>query len=111
LRRLVALATIVAAIAFVILAFSVLSGRVSSPVWRAFVAVILFAFLARIGVGYFRQATRPVAEPEPAEEVPKEVSLTYICEVCGLELAVLKVAKEKAPKHCGEEMKLVVETR
>ena len=108
LRRLVALATIVAALAFVVLAFSVLSGRVSSPVWRALVAVVLFVFLARIGVGYFKEATRPAAEVEPAIEVSEEVSLSYVCEVCGLELAVVKTSKVKAPKHCGEEMKLVV---
>jgi hypothetical protein len=33
--------------------------------------------------------------------------LAYVCDMCGLELAVLKVAKERAPKHCGETMTLV----
>ncbi len=91
-----------------VLAFSVLSGRVSSPIWRALVAVVLFAFIARIGVGYFKEATRPAAEIEPAEEVPEEVSLSYVCEVCGLDLAVVRASKGKPPKHCGEEMKLIV---
>jgi hypothetical protein len=27
--------------------------------------------------------------------------------MCGLELAVVAVAKERAPKHCGEAMVLV----
>jgi hypothetical protein len=27
--------------------------------------------------------------------------------MCGLELAVVAVAKERAPKHCGESMVLV----
>jgi hypothetical protein len=71
------------------------------------VAVVIFALLARIGIGYFREATRPAADVEPTEEVPEEVSLSYVCEICGLELAVVRASKGKAPKHCGEEMKLV----
>lgn len=50
-----------------------------------------------------------MTEDAPPEDVPETISLSYVCEMCGLELAVVKVAKEKAPKHCGEEMKLVVE--
>ncbi len=73
------------------------------------VAAVLFLFFARLGIGYFKEATRPVTEDAPAEDVPEAISLSYVCEMCGLELAVVKVAKEKAPKHCGEEMKLVVE--
>lgn len=71
-------------------------------------AVVLFVFFARIGVGYFKEATRPASEVEPALEVSEDMSLSYVCEVCGLELAVVKTSKVKAPKHCGEEMKLVV---
>ncbi|MBW3588102.1 MAG: hypothetical protein KY429_01620 [Actinobacteria bacterium] len=72
-------------------------------------AAVLFTFFARLGVGYFKEATRPVVQDEPAEDVPTSISLTYVCDMCGLELAVVKVAKEKGPKHCGEEMRLVVE--
>jgi hypothetical protein len=32
--------------------------------------------------------------------------LADLCEMCGLELAVVKVSKDRAPRHCGEAMTL-----
>jgi hypothetical protein len=83
------------------------SGALGSFVLRVIVGLVLFLVVASLGVGYFRQ----VANPPPPEPVPTEVHpglrLVYVCEMCGLELAVLKVARDKAPKHCGETMLLV----
>jgi hypothetical protein len=53
--------------------------------WRIAVAGLMGLGIAKIGIGYF----------------------SYLCEMCGLELAVVAVAKERAPKHCGESMVLV----
>jgi hypothetical protein len=63
--------------------------------------------VASLGIGYFRQVGNPPPpDPEPLAVHPG-LRLAYVCDMCGLELAVLKVAKERAPKHCGETMTLV----
>lgn len=65
--------------------------------------VVVFVW---VGIGYFRQITTPPPpDPEPVAVDPG-LRLSYVCEMCGLELAVVKAAKERAPKHCGEEMVL-----
>ena len=83
------------------------SGALGSFVLRVVVGLVLFLVVASLGIGYFRQ----VANPPPPDPVPIEVHpglrLAYVCEMCGLELAVLKVARDRAPKHCGETMLLV----
>ncbi len=84
-----------------------LSGVLGSPILRVLFGAVLFVIVASLGVGYFRQ----VANPPPPDPVPTAVHpglrLAYVCDMCGLELAVLKVAKDRAPKHCGETMTLV----
>ena len=66
--------------------------------------------VASLGIGYFRQlANPPPPDPEPVEVHPG-LRLAYVCEMCGLELAILKVARDKAPKHCGEEMEATLAT-
>ena len=93
----------------IILGLSYLSATVSSTLVRFIVAIAGGIFIARFLWGYFRQATQPLPpDPEP-EAVPREIVLTYVCSVCGLELEVRTLAKDKAPKHCGEDMKLYVE--
>lgn len=84
-----------------------LSGVLGSPILRVLVGAVLFLIVASLGIGYFRQ----VANPPPPDPTPLPVHpglrLAYVCGMCGLELAVLKVAKDRAPKHCGEPMQLV----
>jgi hypothetical protein len=83
-----------------------LSGA-ARGLWRVLVAAAIGVGIAAFGIGFFRQfANAPPAEEFPSE-VPAEFGLVYVCEVCGLELSVIKVAKEGAPKHCGEEMTLI----
>jgi hypothetical protein len=84
-----------------------LSGVMGSPILRVLFGAVLFVIVASLGVGYFRQvANPPPPDPEPLA-VSQALRLAYVCEMCGLELAVVKVAKERAPKHCGETMLLV----
>ena len=97
-------------VALLMVALSVvwfLSLALDSFVLRVIVGLILAAGAAGLGVNYFRQ----VGNPPPPDPVPTEVHpglrLAYVCDMCGLELAVLKVAKDRAPKHCGEAMLLV----
>jgi hypothetical protein len=84
-----------------------ISGALSSFVLRVIVGLVLAGGSAALGINYFRQ----VGHPPPPDPIPTAVHpglrLAYVCEMCGLELAVLKVAKDRAPKHCGEAMELV----
>ncbi|HEU4867291.1 MAG TPA: hypothetical protein VFV09_06130 [Actinomycetota bacterium] len=75
--------------------------------WRIAVAGLMGLAIAKIGIGYFAYLTNPPPpDPEPMRVDP-QLRLSYVCEMCGLELAVVAVAKERAPKHCGEAMVLV----
>jgi hypothetical protein len=82
------------------------AGRISGTGRILFAAAMAIA-IAVFGIGYFRQLTHP-PPPDPAPmEVDPRLRLAYVCEMCGLELAVVMAAKEKPPKHCGEPMVLV----
>lgn len=84
-----------------------LSSLLGSHFLRIVVGFALALGALSLGVTYFRQ----VANPPPPDPVPTEVHarlrLAYLCEMCGLELAVVKVAKDRPPKHCGEAMALI----
>lgn len=83
-----------------------LSGTLTSFTLRVIVGGVLALISASIGISYFRQVGNPPPpDPEPTVVSPG-LRLAYVCEMCGLELAVLKVAKERAPRHCGEAMLL-----
>lgn len=83
-----------------------LGATISGTFWRAVIAIAMGLGIATFGIGYFRAAgsSQPAEEPQ---DVPPEYRLAYICEMCGLELWVVRVAKDKPPRHCGEEMVLV----
>lgn len=70
-------------------------------------AVVMFLVIAWFGIGYFRQLGNPPPPDSPPDDVDPELRLAYVCDMCGLELAVVKASKESAPKHCGEAMVLV----
>ncbi|HYN99080.1 MAG TPA: hypothetical protein VEU28_05350 [Actinomycetota bacterium] len=75
--------------------------------WRIAVAGLMGLGIAKLGIGYFTYLTNPPPpDPEPMKVDP-QLRLSYVCEMCGLELAVVAVAKERPPKHCGEAMTLV----
>ena len=83
-----------------------LSASVTGSFWRFLIAAAMGIGIAIFGIGFFRQMAAAPAEP-PVETVPPEYRLAYVCDVCGMELSVIKVAREKPPKHCSEEMTLV----
>ena len=78
-----------------------------SGVARAAVAALMGLGIASFGIGYFRFLTNPPPPDVEPVKVDPRLRLAYVCEMCGLELAVVAVAKEKAPKHCGEQMVLL----
>lgn len=74
---------------------------------RFLIAAALGVAIAIGGIGFFRQFANPPPPEPPPSDVPPEYGLVYVCDICGLELSVLKAAKEIAPKHCGEAMALL----
>jgi hypothetical protein len=80
-------------------------GRVSG-IARALVAGLMGVGIAAFGIGYFRFLTNPPPPDLEPVKVDPRLRLAYVCEMCGLELAVVKVSKDRAPRHCGEAMTL-----
>ncbi|MGI8425258.1 MAG: hypothetical protein ACR2FO_00945 [Actinomycetota bacterium] len=74
---------------------------------RPIVAMLMSIGIAWFGIGYFKQMGNPPPPDLEPMAVDPALRLAYICEMCGLELAVVMAAKEKAPKHCGEAMILI----
>lgn len=74
---------------------------------RVLVAIAIGLGVLWFGVGYFRQLGNPPPPDTEPVSVDPGLQLAYQCEMCGLELALLKAGKEKAPSHCGEKMVLV----
>ena len=74
---------------------------------RAVFAVAMFTAIALVGGRFVRQMVVSMPEPEAADV--SGYGLKYICDICGLELRVEKAAKESAPRHCTEPMRLVRE--
>ncbi|MGH2705768.1 MAG: hypothetical protein ACRDJ4_11930 [Actinomycetota bacterium] len=106
LRILIALA-VVGLFVLALIVVSYVAASTRSVILRLVIGSALSIAIAWIGIGYFRQLQHPPPpDPQPAEVHPS-LRLAYVCEMCGLEVALLRVAKEKAPKHCGEEMVLV----
>lgn len=99
----VALLAVLAGVAWLLW---VLTGKFTG-LGRVFVAVVMFAVIAWFGIGYFRQLGNSLPPDLPPDDVDPELGLAYVCDMCGLELAVVKASKESAPKHCGEAMVLV----
>jgi hypothetical protein len=72
---------------------------------RAAIGVLIFLGLATFGI---RQVRSMVSiPPEPDVTDVSEYGLKYVCEMCGLELKVEVAAKDRAPTHCMEPMKLI----
>lgn len=69
----------------------------------------MFAVILGVGVWMVRILARPVP-PEPAQEELIEVKVDYRCTVCGMRLTVTRMQgdEEKPPRHCREEMDLIL---
>jgi hypothetical protein len=91
---------------FLLVALWFLVGAVSSRLIRLAVAATMSLGIAWLGIGYFSQLGNPPPPDAPPTDVHPGLRLAYLCEMCGLELAVVKVSKDRAPRHCGEPMTL-----
>ena len=72
---------------------------------RAVIAVAMFAILFSFGLRQLRGIANSPPDPETADV--SEYGLKYVCSMCGLELRVEIAARDKAPTHCMEPMKLI----
>ena len=75
---------------------------------RVLVGSVVFLALLSFGFKYWRDVG--LIPPEPTTEDVRSQNLRYICTVCGLELRIEVAARDKAPTHCGEAMKLIAGT-
>jgi predicted RNA-binding Zn-ribbon protein involved in translation (DUF1610 family) len=73
---------------------------------RVFIAVVMSATMALIGIGMLRSLrSAPRSTPLPEIETPSpDVRVTFWCETCGTEVLLLRKGSESAPRHCGEAM-------
>jgi hypothetical protein len=72
---------------------------------RAAIAVLMFFVLFSFGLRQLRAIANSPPEPELADV--SDYGLRYVCTMCGLELRVEVAARDRAPTHCMEPMKLV----
>ena len=72
---------------------------------RAVIAVGVFWVLLTFGLRQLRGIANSPPEPELADV--SDYGLRYVCSMCGLELRVEVAARDRAPTHCMEPMKLV----
>lgn len=72
---------------------------------RAFIAVVMFLVLLSFGLRQVRAIANSPPDPELADV--SDYGLKYVCTMCGLELRVEVAARDKAPTHCMEPMKLI----
>jgi hypothetical protein len=94
------------AIAVVVLAIVTVAGIGRAFGYtRAAIAVAMFAVIFSFGLRQLRAIANSPPEPELADV--SEYGLRYVCSMCGLELRVEVAARDRAPTHCMEPMKLV----
>ena len=72
---------------------------------RALIAIVMFVVLFSFGLRQLKAIANSPPEPELADV--SDYGLKYVCSMCGLELRVEVAARDKAPSHCMESMKLV----
>ena len=74
---------------------------------RSAVSIAVFLVLVMLGFKYWRDVG--LIPPEPERTDVSDQGLKYVCSMCGLELRVEIAARERAPTHCMEPMRLVRE--
>jgi hypothetical protein len=77
-------------------------------VFAVIVAVVVAAFLLKVGLALLRGLGSPLPPPPPAGEM-RRVNLKYRCSICGAEVKMTLATDEmpEAPRHCQEDMDLV----
>lgn len=78
-------------------------------VLKVLVAVVVVVVIIRLGLGLLRTLATPLPAPPPPGELRK-VKLQYRCSLCGTEVRMTVATEEHPdpPRHCMDEMELVV---
>ncbi len=78
-------------------------------VLKVLVAVVVVVVIIRLGLGLLRTLATPLPSPPPPGELRK-VKLQYRCSLCGTEVRMTVATEEHPdpPRHCMDEMELVV---
>jgi hypothetical protein len=78
-------------------------------VFKVLVAVVVVVVVIRLGLGLLRTLATPLPSPPPPGELRK-VKLQYRCSLCGTEVRMTVATEEHPdpPRHCMDEMELVV---
>lgn len=78
-------------------------------IFRVLVALVAVYLIFRIGIAALRSFAAPVPGPPPEGEM-RRVKVRYRCSLCGLEIRTERAASEEPapPRHCMEEMEVVV---
>jgi hypothetical protein len=72
---------------------------------RVAIGGAVFLFLTSFAFKYWRAVG--LIPPETETHDVSDQDLRYVCTMCGLELRVEVAARDKAPTHCAEPMKLL----
>ena len=72
---------------------------------RAATATLVFYVLFSFSLRQLHGIANSPPEPELTDV--SDYGLKYVCSMCGLELRVEVAARDRAPSHCMEPMKLV----
>ena len=77
-------------------------------VWVA-IGFALVWFIWKIGLGMLRSMTSSLPPPPPSGEM-RRINVRYRCGVCGVELRLTMAPDEQPPppRHCMEDMELIV---
>ena len=77
-------------------------------VWVA-IGLALVWFIWKIGLGMLRSTTSSLPPPPPSGEM-RRINVRYRCGVCGVELRLTMAPDEQPPppRHCMEDMELIV---
>ncbi len=90
-----------------VLAFAVALVGIGEVFGYLRAALALGTFLLLFSLGFRQIRSLANAPPEPEVADVGEYGLKYVCTMCGLELKVEVAARDRAPTHCMEPMKLV----
>lgn len=93
------------------LLLALLAGAALVPLGEAFgyvraaVAIVTFAVLFSFALRQIQGIANSPPDPELTDV--SDYGLKYVCSMCGLELRVEVAARDRAPTHCMEPMKLI----
>ena len=75
---------------------------------RVALAIVIATVSLRLGFGMMRPLRVGEKSHPPIDVISDEGIPVYACTGCGTQLVLLRKGNDKAPRHCGETMRLDV---